>query len=406
MSAKECTVKLGGSRVFLFLPLNPNTMKAEKSLIEKLCALKTKGKFLNFLKFGLQSSEFDAYSLTLPESSLVQHVIVSGNDLVLIKICQEHRGEEVIANDCGTFYRGEEYVYGSGDEVWKSPILEMYTARLAIEHIVNSLVFFHIHRCLCIYITPEKIINELEQSHFWEMCGVRVVYSNSKVRSMVGECKPLKMMESEIEGWIESSMKNPDYEEKAKDFFDDTRFDIHHHYFCLERNDKVQAAWNEIKSRYAQKQGTKVQTHLVLDEVKPEPETIEEIKHPVYKQQEIEFPADGEPLEEVQKNYMCATSEEEFDEILRDILSGESEPSSDESSTTVDHEEVILNEPVNVDFDAPSEVFVEREFEEQEDVEEELKKSEAEESSTIGRYLRHFGKKVLKRIMPDETGVD
>ena len=382
-------------------------MKAEKSLIEKLCALKTKGKFLNFLKFGLQSSEFDAYSLTLSESSLVQHVIISGNDLVLIKICQEHRGEEVIANDCGTFYRGEEYVYGSGDEVWKSPILEMYTARLAIEHIVNSLVFFHIHRCLCIYITPEKIINELEQSHFWEMCGIRVVYSNSKVRSMVGECKPLKMMESEIEGWIVSSMKNPDYEEKAKDFFDDTRFDIHHHYFCLERNDKVQAAWNEIKSRYAQKQGSKVQTHLVLDEVKPEPETIEEIKHPVYKQKEIEFPADGEQLEAVPKNYMTATatSDEEFGEMLEAMFLGKPFPSHDEPSSTDSYEEVIENEPVNVDFDAPSEVFVEREFEEQEEVEEEPKEVEAKESSTFGRFLRHFGEKVLKRIMPDETGV-
>ena len=380
-------------------------MKAEKSLIEELCALKTKGKFLNFLKTGLQAKEYNAYSLTLPEGSLVQHVIVSGNDLVLVKIGQEHRGEEVIANDYGTYYRGEEYVYGSGDEVWKSPILEMYTARLAIEHVADSLML-GVRRCLCIYLAHEKIINELEQSHFWEMCGVRVVGSfRHHGRTMVGECKPLKFKESEIEAWIDTSMKNPEYEEKAKEFFDDTRFDIHHHYFCLERNDKVQAAWNEIKSRYAQKQGTKVQTHLVLDEVKPEPETIEEIKHPVYKQQEIEFPADGEPLEEVQKNYMCATSEEEFDEILRDILSGESEPSSDEPSTTVDHEEVILNEPVNVDFDAPSEVFVEREFEEQEDVGEEPKKSEAEESSTIGRYLRHFGKKVLKRIMPDETGV-
>ena len=104
MSARVCTDKLGGSRVFLFLPLNPNTMKAEKSLIEELCALKTKGKFLSFLKTGLQAKEYDAYALTLPESSLIQHVIVSGSDLVLIKIGQEHRGAEVIANDYGTFY--------------------------------------------------------------------------------------------------------------------------------------------------------------------------------------------------------------------------------------------------------------------------------------------------------------
>ena len=42
---------------------------------------------------------------------------------------------------------------------------------------------------------------------------------------------------------------------------------------------------------------------------------------------------------------------------------------------------------------------------EQVEVEEEPKKSEAKESSTFGRYLRHFGEKVLKRIMPDETGM-
>lgn len=377
-------------------------MKAEKSLIEELCALKTKGKFLSFLKTGLLAKEYDAYALTLPESSLIQHVIVSGSDLVLIKIGQEHRGAEVIANDYGTFYRGEEYVYGTGDEVWKSPILEMYTARLAIKHILDSLAFFYIHRCFCIYITQEKIINEVEQSNFWEMCGVKVVKSYShKARALVGECKSLKILESEIEGWIESSLKNPEYEKKAIVFFDDTRFAINHRYFCIERNQKIEAEWNEIKSRYAQKQGgAKVKTHLVFEEVKPESKSPEEPKKPVYKQQEIEFPADGEQLEDVPKDFMGDTSEFDFADLLRTMSN--KEPKSQSEGTT---EEALLQKLFNVDFDVQSEAFVEREFDEQEEVEEEPKKGEAKESTSIGRYLRHFGERILKKIMPDETGM-
>lgn len=398
MSARVCTVKLGGSRVFLFLPLNPNTMKAEKSLIEELCALKTRGKFLSFLKTGLQAKEYDAYALILPESSLIQHVIVSGSDLVLIKIGKEHRGAEVIANDYGTFYRGEEYVYGTGDEVWKSPILEMYRARLAIEHILDSLAFFYIQHCLCIYITQEKIINEVEQSNFWEMCGVKVVKSYShKARALVGECKSLKILESEIEGWIESSLKNPEYEKKAIDFFDVTRFAINHRYFCIERNEKIEAEWNEIKSRYAQKQGAKVKTNLVFEEVKPESKSPEEPKHPVYKQQEIELPADGEQLDDVPKDFMGDISESDFAALLRTMSNKEPKSQSEDIA-----EEAVLQESVNVDFDVQSEAFVEREFEE---VEEEPKKSEAKEPSSFGRYLRHFGEKILKGIMPDETGM-
>ncbi len=379
-------------------------MKAEKSLIEELCALKTKGKFLSFLKHGLQAKEYNAYSLSLPETSLVQHVIVSGSDLVLIKIGQEHRGEQVIANDYGYFYRGEEYVYGAGDEVWKSPILEMYTARLAIQHVADALML-GVRRCLCIYLTQEKIINELEQFHFWEMCGIRVVGTfRHHGRTMVGECKSLKLKETEIEGWIETSMKNPEYEQEAKDFFDDTRYAISHRYFCLERNYKVQVEWNEIKFRYAQKQGGKVQTHLVLEDVKPEPEIDEDEKHPVYKQQEIEFPADPEPLEEVPKDFMCDTSEEEFGEMLKAKFFEEPEPSPEEPPTTEIQEEVIMD-PVFVRFDPQSEAFVECDVVEQEEVVGEPEKSETKDLSTFRRYLRRFGNEVLKRIMPDETGV-
>ena len=90
-------------------------------------------------------------------------------------------------------------------------------------------------------------------------------------------------------------------------------------------------------------------------------------------------------------------SESDFAALLRTMSNKEPKSQSEDIA-----EEAVLQESVNVDFDVQSEAFVEREFEE---VEEEPKKSEAKEPSSFGRYLRHFGEKILKGIMPDETGM-
>lgn len=382
-------------------------MKAEKSLIEELCSSKSRNKFLHFLKYNLQDKEFNAYSLTLPDTSLVQRIILSGRDLVLVKLGREHKGEQVIANDYGRSFRGEEYVYGSGDEIWKSPVLELYTARLAVEHVAKALSI-EISRCMCIYLTQEKIINTVEQSHFWEMCGVKVFSFHCKhsVNNRVGECRSLEQVEPDIESWIEATMKKPVYELNAMTFFDETRYAIRHSYFCLERSEAIDAEWDKIKSRHAQKQESEVVNKPEpVVEVKPVPDSPSLPKRPIYREQEIEFPADEEPLEEVPKDYMSDTSENVFEELLKTMSKNGPKFSCAIPQNEETPEEAVLKEPVNVDFDAESEAFVEREFMEQVEVEEEPKMSEAKESSTFGRYLRHFGEKVLKRIMPDETGM-